>query len=386
MANNYLKKQERKPVNVAPYIIWPLVLIIATLTGLFLYVYSKRNIARIVGDFPITERMIGLELKNFERMNYKPQPNATPSEMKEFESNARTKALTNLTDFFVVLQKAKDEGKFEATGEDIQKRIDEVVSYSGLTTVQEYLAEAQESEAEFREQVRNQLIYEKITNPIRENIPEPTEMDIQQYFQMAGEAYNIPETVDYEQIVVPDQKTLEKAIEELAKSDKGKNFAEVAKKYSTDIASRDRGGKMLFMTAQDIAELEIRNAIFPPQKNFPALEIGIIQPVETQKSGIYIVRVIKKNPPQIAKLDGKVTVYNRYTSKYEDIQIKPQIVDAWKVDRGNGAVSIFVKNQSDHYESLIYDRTKGNMPWAGLEKFFAGLLGESLWNRIMGVE
>lgn len=385
MANNYLKKQEKKPVNVTPYIIWPLVLVIATLAGLFLYVYSKRNIARIVADFPITERMIGLELKNLERFNYKPQTNATASELKEFQATARVKALTNLTDFFVVLQKAKDEGKFEATNEEIQARIDEVIAASGLNNVQEYLAEAQESEAEFREQVRNQLVYEKITMPIRENVPEPSEADIQSYFEMTKDSIGVPETVDYEQIVVPDQKTHDKVIEELAKGE-GKNFAEVAKKYSTDIASRDRGGKMLFMTKEEIAELEIRNAIYPPNPNFPRLDVGMIQGVETQKSGIYIVRVIRFNPPQNAELDGKVTVYNKYDNKYQDIPIRPEIVYRWKADKGNAAVAIFVKNQSDHYESLIYDRIKGNMPWAGLEKFFAGLLGESLYNRIMGVE
>ena len=383
MANN--SKHEKKPVNVAPYIIWPLVLIIATLSGLFLYVYSKRNIARIVADFPITERMIGLELKNLERFDYKPQTNATASELKEFNSMARTKALTNLTDFFVVLQKAKDEGKFQVSNDEIQGRIDEVIAEAGLNNIQEYLAEAQESESEFREQVRNQLVYEKVTMPIRTSVSEPNVQEVQDYFNMIKDQLNIPETVDYEQIVVPDRKTHDKVIEELAKAN-GKNFAELAKKYSTDLASRDNGGKMIFMTQEEIAELEIRNAIFPPSKNFPRLEVGIVQGVETQKSGIYIIRVIKFNPPQEAKLNGDLTVYNRYTNKYEKIPIRPEVVTRLKGEKGNAAVSTFVKNQSDHYESLIYDRIKGNMPWAGLEKFFAGLLGESLWSKIMGTD
>ncbi len=381
------KKVERRPLSIAPFIIWPLVLIIGTLSGLFLYVYSKRSVARIVGDFPITERMINVEIRNLEMFGYKAPTNATATELKEFGDTARNKALSNLTDFLVVIQKAKETHQDEVTGKEIDDRIQLIMQDTGVNKIEEYLAEAQETEGELRTQVRNQLIYERMTMPIRDQVAEPSDQELEEYFnQIRDTYYMIPESVDYEQIVVPDLKTHDEVIKKLAQA-KGKNFAEMAKEYSTDIASRDRGGKMTQITKDAIPEVEVQNAIFPPSPNYPAaLEVGIIQGVQTQKGGIYIVNIIKRNPPQTGTFNGKLRLFNGQTQKYEDFVIKPDVIRLWKTDRGNAAVSAYVKRLSDYYESRIYDRVKGNMPWGGLERFFAGLLGQTLYNKIMGAQ
>lgn len=383
MAN---QKQETKRVNIAPYIIVPLLIILLTFGGLFLYVYSKRDVARIVVDFPITERMIYLEIKNMERAGVKPQTNSTATEIQEFYSTARTKAITNLTDFFVVLQKAKDTNQYDIPNEQIEQRIKDVISISQLNTLDEYLTEGEVSESEFRTQVRNQLVYEKMTEPLRAGVGQPTTSELEEYFNTIKDQLVVPETVDYEVIVVPDEKTRNKVLEELTKG-KGNNFAEVAKKYSTDLASRENGGKMIAVPKESITEIEVSNALFPPTPTFPLkLEQGIIQPIVTQKSGEYIIRLNKRNPAQQSTLYGTISLYNSETKKYEKVEIKPQVVSMWQSSKGDSVVSAYVKRLSDYYESRIYDRVKGNMPWAGLEKFFSSIFGNSLWNNIMGVE
>ncbi|HNY61403.1 MAG TPA: peptidyl-prolyl cis-trans isomerase [Caldisericia bacterium] len=383
MAN---QKQETKRVNIAPYIIVPLLIILLTFGGLFLYVYSKRDVARIVVDFPITERMIYLEIKNMERAGVKPQTNSTATEIQEFYSTARTKAITNLTDFFVVLQKAKDTNQYDIPNEQIEQRIKDVISISQLNTLDEYLTEGEVSESEFRTQVRNQLVYEKMTEPLRAGVGQPTTSELEEYFNTIKDQLVVPETVDYEVIVVPDEKTRNKVLEELTKG-KGNNFAEVAKKYSTDLASRENGGKMIAVPKESITEVEVSNALFPPTPTFPLkLEQGIIQPIVTQKSGEYIIRLNKRNPAQQSTLYGTISLYNSETKKYEKVEIKPQVVSMWQSSKGDSVVSAYVKRLSDYYESRIYDRVKGNMPWASLEKFFSSIFGNSLWNNIMGVE
>lgn len=383
MAN---QKQETKRVNVAPYIIIPLLLILVTFGGLFLYVYSKRDVARIVVDFPITERMIYLEIKNMERFGIKPQTNSTATEIQEFYSTARAKAITNLTDFFVVLQKARDTNQYDIPGDQIEQRIKDVLAMSQMNTLDEYLTEGEVSESEFRTQVKNQLIYEKMTDPLRAKVGQPMAAELEEYFNTVKDQLVVPETVDFDMIVVPDEKTRNKVLEELAKG-KGNNFAEVAKKYSTDLASRENGGRMISVPKDSIPEVEVKNALFPPTPNFPLkLEQGIIQPIVTQKSGEYIVRLNKRNPAQKPALYGTVSLYNAESKKYEKVEIKPQVVSMWQNTKGESAVSAYVKRLSDYYESRIYDRVKGNMPWAGLERFFSSIFGNSLWNQIMGVE
>ena len=388
--------KQSKPVNIAPYIIWPLVTIILVFAGLFLYVYSKRSVARIVKDFSITERMISIDIKNAEMLaNIKPAPNATLTEREEFYSQARTRALTNLTDFLVVVQSAKDLGQDDITGEEIEQRIKDILEMSGANSLDEYLIKAEESEGEFRDQVRNQLIYEKMTYPIRDEVPEPPQGELESYFAVVRQQFVIPEAVDFDQIVVPDIKTHDKVIEELAKA-KGKNFVEMAKKYSTDIASKENGGKVIFMTRDQLSGIpELANALFPPSANFPAkLEVGIIQGVQTQKSGVYIVRLLRRHPSQQGELNGKVTVWNpekvdpksKEKGGYEQVEVEPSVVASWKEEKGNSAVTAYVKRLSDQYESFVYDRVKGNMPWAGLERMFAAILGQNVFNRIMGFE
>jgi len=77
------KQNRKKPPIVLTIIVSVLVLAIVVLGSMFLYVYSKRNITRLVVDYPITERAIGLEIANLQRFGLKAPTNATVSEQEE---------------------------------------------------------------------------------------------------------------------------------------------------------------------------------------------------------------------------------------------------------------------------------------------------------------
>jgi parvulin-like peptidyl-prolyl isomerase len=371
---------KRKRFNIIPYIAGFLVLVIVVFSSMFLYIYSKRNIARIVVDFPITERMIQLEIDNLQRYGLKAPTNATVSEQEEAYEQARAEALNNLTNFFVVLQHAKDTRAEPPSQEEIDTRISEILEMAGME-LNHYLREGGVGRSELRNQVKNQLIYENITIPLMEDVNEPTEAELEEYFKYNRTAYSVPENVDYRQIVVPDEETHNDVMEKLAN---GADFVELVHEYSTDVSSKKNDGLMKSVAKNAIPDLEIANALFPPSDNYPSIEIGQTRGIITQKSGVFIIKLIDYHPEQTPPLNGYFELWDPQSQDYVEISVHNEVVSAWKYSQGQANVSSFVRRLSDYYESMIYDRIKGNMPWKGIEQFFGKLLGPGLFNRLMG--
>ncbi len=371
---------EKKKFNIIPYIAGFLVLVIISIGSVFLYVYSKRDIARVIVDFPITERMIGLEIMNLQRFGMKAPTNATVSEQEETYSDARKQSITNLTNFLVVLQHAKDTNAPPPTKEEIDTRIEYVLQIANME-FDEYLTEGGVSKSEFRTQVRNQLIFEGVTVPMMEDVPTPGREELERYFEMNKSIYKIPENVDYMQIVVPDEDTYTIVIDKLGE---GEEFADLVEEYSTDAYSKSNGGMMRAIMKTAIPDLEVANAIYPPSENYPSIDIGQIRGVFTQKSGMFIVKVLAKHDEQNPDLDGVFKFWDQGTEEYVEVKVFDEVTVAWSSSQGQSNVTAFVRKLSDRYEPQIYDRVKGNMPWDNLEQFFGRLLGPALFNRIMG--
>ena len=98
-----------------------------------------------------------------------------------------------------------------------------------------------------------------------------TPAQISQYFQKNHAAFDKPEQVQARHILVPDLATANK-VKAALKS--GPNFADVAKQYSTDPGSKDKGGELgLFRRGQMVPAFDAVafsmpvNAISPPVKS-----------------------------------------------------------------------------------------------------------------------
>lgn len=382
MSRKNIEPAPKKRFNILPYIAGLLVLIIVILGSMFLYVYSKRDIARVVVDYPITERMINLEIMNLQRFGLKAPTNATVAEQEETYSNARKQAINNLTNFFVVLQHAKDTNVEPPTSEEIDERIDYVLGVANMD-LDEYLLEGGVGKSEFRSQVKNQLIYEKVTYPIMEKVPIPSESELQDYFDINKQVYMVPENVDYRVIAVPDEETHNEVVKKLGE---GEDFCDLVTEYSTDFESKENCGLMKSVMKGAIADLEVANALFPPSENYASIEVGQTRGVITQKSGYKIIKVIARHEEQRPDLHGVFKLWDMDNEKYVDVDVYTEVENAWKSAQGQSNVSAFVRKLSDRYEPQIYDRIKGNIPWDGLEQFFGKLLGPALFNRVMGFE
>ncbi len=382
MSRKVIDQKPKKRFNILPYIAGLLVLIIIVLGSMFLYVYSKRDIARVVVDYPITERMIELEIMNLQRYGLQAPTNATVAEQEETYEAARKQAITNLTNFFVVLQHAKDTNVEPPTNEEIDARIEYVLQIANME-LNEYLAEGGVSKSEFRSQVINQLTYEKVTYPIMDNVPTPSENELQDYFEINRQSYTVPENVDYRVIAVPDEEAHNEVINKLRE---GEDFCDLVQEYSTDVESKENCGLMKSVMKAAISDLEVANALFPPSENYASIGVGETRGVVTQKSGYKIIKVLARHPEQKPDLHGVFKLWDLEKNDYVDVDVYAEVEASWMAAQGQSNVAAFVRKLSDRYEPQIYDRIKGNIPWDGLEQFFGKLLGPALFNKVMGFE
>ncbi|MDC3417278.1 peptidylprolyl isomerase [Aquibacillus salsiterrae] len=170
----------------------------------------------------------------------------------------------------------------------------------------------------FREAVRLSMIQEKV---LTENIDVSDEEIQQRYDRMQTE-------VEASHILVDDEET---ANEVISKLNNGENFADLAKEYSQDPGSADKGGELgFFGVGQMVPEFE--NAAY-------SLEVGELSEPVQSSNGWHVIKVTDKretdtelDPLEDMKDDLRREIANSKISN-EDAQAKIQkIMDDAKID------------------------------------------------------
>ncbi|MBJ7471996.1 MAG: peptidyl-prolyl cis-trans isomerase [Solirubrobacteraceae bacterium] len=143
-----------------------------------------------------------------------------------------------------------------------------------------------------------QLGQTKIVADLQEQTGEPTDAEVRRYFEEKRETYVQPETRDMRLIKAKneaDAKAAKAAIEA------GESWTAVAKKYSTDAATKDQGGKVLATTA-DQQPPEFGGTVFKAKNG------ELLGPIKTSL-GYYVVKVQNINAekqPVFAELEEQL--------------------------------------------------------------------------------
>ena len=141
------------------------------------------------------------------------------------------------------------------------------------------------------------------TNDLPGGVPQPTQQQIEQYYNDHPSQYQVPEEVDSRHILIsvpanatPQQVSAaqEKAESILKQLKSGANFAELAKKYSDDPGSKDKGGELGFVQKGTMVP-EFDNAIFTQP-------VGSLSIVHSQ-FGFHIVQVEARHPAHTKALN-----------------------------------------------------------------------------------
>ncbi len=188
-----------------------------------------------------------------------------------------------------VIEMEATKEKVKVTGIEIDEELTKLQeSYGGEEAFAAALEQNQVSMDKIREDIEIYLLAEKM---IGASI-DVSEEEMKTYFEENKESFDQKEQVKASHILVEDEATAKKVKEEL---DNGKDFAELAKEYSTDSSNAANGGDLGYFGKGEMAE-EFEKTAF-------ALEAGAIsEPVKTE-FGYHIIKLVDKKAEKAAEFE-----------------------------------------------------------------------------------
>jgi foldase protein PrsA len=214
--------------------------------------------------------------------------------------------LTQLVQQALIDQYGKD-NKIDIAQSDIDKKEADIKSKYPPGQFEAILKQQGLSETDVQNILRQQLIIEKAVAPL----VHVSDADVKAYFEKNHSTLDTKPQVRARHILVADKQTAD-MIEGKLKA--GGNFADLAKQYSTDPSTKDKGGELGFFSHGQMVPA-FDTAAF-------ALPVGAISPPVKSPFGWHIIQTEEKKPAVIATLTGSAaTIKQTLTQQQEQQQI-----------------------------------------------------------------
>jgi parvulin-like peptidyl-prolyl isomerase len=259
--------------------------------------FSAENVVNKVVAVVGSETILSSDLNEISKPIIEQYKKVNPDVLKnDGMTKLKKSILDQIIDEKVLLQQAKKQKitvtkrKQESALEDVKKRFKSDAEYK------KELSDSGLTEVKLKERINNQLIVmDLLDKEVRAKITPPTEDEAKKYYQENEKDMVEPEAVRVRHILIKtDEKNQESALKQITdiktQLDAGANFADLAKKYSEDKISAEKGGDLgLFMKGQMVPEFE--EVAFK-------LNVGQISDVVKTKFGYHILRCEEKKLAQ----------------------------------------------------------------------------------------
>jgi foldase protein PrsA len=274
----------------------------------------------------------------------KGQPKQTDADFKkqcqQQYDQLRQQVLGLLISFQWIEREAEDQG-IKVSDDEVRKSFAEQKkqSFPKDADYQKFLKTSGQSEEDVLMRVRLDLLSNKIRDKITKGKDKVSDQQIKEYFEKNKNQFAQPERRDLH-IVLTKKEAQAKQAKAALKS--GEPFAEVAKQYSIDDASKTQGGKLPGV-AKGQQEKAFDSAIFGADKG------KIVGPVKTQ-FGWYVFKVDKVNAASQQTLEqAKATIKQVLASQNQQKALDAFVKDfrkRWKekTDCREGFVTQDCKN------------------------------------------
>ncbi len=207
-----------------------------------------------------------------------------------------------------VINKEAEKKSVTVSEKELNKELDALItSYGGEDTFNQALEASGIKEKEVKKDLETNLKAKKLV----EDTIEISEDEMKSYFDENKDSFDQPEQVKASHILVKDEKTANEVKKKLSD---GEKFADLAKEYSTDTASKEDGGSLGYFSKEDMVQ-EFSDAAFN-------LKVGAISnPVKTEY-GYHIIKVTDKKEAQDANYEDskdeikQLLLENKFQSEY----------------------------------------------------------------------
>jgi parvulin-like peptidyl-prolyl isomerase len=262
----------------------------------------------------------------------KAQGRKFPAAGTEEYAQLKRQAVEILTQREEYEQEAAEFG-IEVTDADVDKRLEQLKKQYFAGNDKRYQTQLEDSgltEDDLRDDIRSQLIAEKIYNRVTKDV-KVTDKDVAAYYAKNKQQYTQPETRDIRHILVGEkQRALADRLYDQVKANPSR-FPALAKQHSKDPGSKNQGGKLTIVRGQTVAPFD--------QTAF-LMKVGqISRPVKTQY-GFHVIQAIGEIKP--AKTTPLADVKNA---------IRQQLLQTKKNDKMNKWVQ---ETKKDYQEKIRY--------------------------------
>lgn len=204
------------------------------------------------------------------------------TQTKEMEDRFKKSILNYLIENELALQEA-ERLKLEATNKEAEEQISQAKQKLGSQSAFDaFLKQQSLTLKEFKEQTKEGIALDKLSKIVYANISVSDE-EIKNYYQQNQSTFVDPAQAKLRQIILG-TKNKAKQIQTQARG--GADFAELAKKNSIDVMTRDNGGDLGLKGKADLAS-ELADPVFK-------LKAGEVSDVIEYKGNFYIIKVEEK--------------------------------------------------------------------------------------------
>lgn len=224
------------------------------------------------------------------------------------------------------LQGQAEEWGIEVSEQEVAKKLKEVKKESFKTEkeFQKFLNESGFTSEDVNERVKLQILSEELQEQLKEQAPEPTQTQVEDYYEAAKSTQFTQKPTRTVRVVVnKSQKKADEAKEALGKDDSAKSWKAVAKKLSEDPASKESGG--LKEGVQEGVEEEPLNAAI-----FSTPEGQVEGPIKTN-SGYTVFEVENSTPESVQELKTVESQIKATLAQREEQEYFANFVEAFSI-------------------------------------------------------
>ena len=174
------------------------------------------------------------------------------------------------------------------------------------------------TEQSLQEGIRRTLLIEKIKKSVNDKVPAPNASQVAQFYEANKQAFALPERRDVRIVLARSKAKAEQAKQAIAN---GESWATVARRYSIDPASKDKGGELKGYKRSKAAG-ELDDALFEVPKG------KLSGPLETQ-FGWYVYLVEKVHPARQQPLKEVRGQLKDYLRQQEETRVLTEFSQDW---------------------------------------------------------
>jgi foldase protein PrsA len=221
--------------------------------------------------------------------------------------------------------------KIDVSQDEIDKKLAEIKSKYPPGQFDMILKQQGLSDADVQNLLRQQIIIEKAVAPD----VHVTDADVAAYFAKNHTLLDKPEQVRARHILVADRATAD-TVE--AKLKAGGDFAALAKQYSTDTSTKDKGGELGFFGRGQMVPA-FQDAAF-------ALPVGAISAPVKSPFGWHVIQVEEKKPAQKATLAASAAQIKDQLSQQQEAQQVPLLLQQM---RAKATITVYDDRYKDAF-------------------------------------